>query len=267
MKLEAAVYTHVGLVRQNNEDNFYLRGILRQDLQQQSVQLKHRGHDRLALFAVADGMGGEENGELASLVTVQNLKSASIPEVRQQATESIFRANQLICDEMSQNGGKRMGSTLAAVYIDDRKAMCCNVGDSRVYLFRKNVLQQISVDHTQVQQLVRSGVLTAQEARKHKQRHVLTQNIGISPQELEIEPAFSEPIPLVHGDVFLLCSDGLTDMVTDEQIAQVLCCGGAPAKLAEDLVELALKQGGRDNVTAMVVRVYRGRYLFFDREG
>lgn len=119
MRLDAAVYTHTGLVRHNNEDNFYLRGVLRQDLQQQTAQLKCRGNDRMALFAVADGMGGEENGELASLVTVQNLKRSSLPEVRQQAMESIARANELICDEVSRNVRKRMGSALAALYIDD----------------------------------------------------------------------------------------------------------------------------------------------------
>lgn len=266
MRLSAAVYTHVGLVRQNNEDNFYLRGALRQDLQQLSSRQKHRGNDQTALFAVADGMGGEENGELASLVTVQNLNAAPLPQIRHRAMESITRANDLICDEMIQSGGKRMGSTLAAVYMDGGRAVCCNVGDSRIYLFRGDVLQQISVDHTQVQQLVRSGVITPQEARTHKRRHVLTQNIGISPQEMEIEPAFSDPIPLEPGDMFLLCSDGLTDMADDAQIAEILRQGGSPKKLAEALVNLALEQGGRDNVTVMLIRASRGRYLFPDRD-
>lgn len=266
MRLNAAVSTHKGLVRQNNEDNFYLRGILRQDLQQHCVRHTHRGNDRLALFAVADGMGGEENGELASLVTVQNLKSAPLPQVGQQALESITRANELICDEIAQNGGKRMGSTLAAVYVDDGSAICCNVGDSRIYLFRKATLQQISVDHTQVQQMVRSGMLTAEEARTHKRRHVLTQNIGIHPHELEIEPAFSRPLPLEAGDLLLLCSDGLTDMVDDDGISQILGTGKNPAKLAEELTQLALQQGGKDNVTVMVIRVLPGRYLLPDRD-
>lgn len=266
MRLYAAVCTHMGLVRQNNEDNFYLRGILRQDLQQHCVQHKHRGNDYQALFAVADGMGGEENGELASLVTVQNLKKASLEQVKDQALESITRANALLCDEIAQNGGKRMGSTLAALYVDAGGAVCCNVGDSRIYLYRKGSLQQLSVDHTQVQQMVRSGMLTAQEARIHKRRHVLTQNIGIHPQELDLEPAFSQRIPLQSGDLFLLCSDGLTDMVADDTIAQVLAAGGKPAKLADRLTQLALEQGGKGNVTVMVVRVLPGRCLLPDRD-
>jgi protein phosphatase len=267
MHLDAAAYTHVGLVRQNNEDNFYLQGNLRQDLHQQTLQIQHRGNDRMALYAVADGMGGEENGELASLVTVQNLKGCQLSDVQKLAGESISRANELICDEINRCGGVRMGSTLAAVYMDAGSAICCNVGDSRVYLFRRNTLRQLSVDHTQVQQMVRSGLLTAQEARTHKRRHVLTQNIGIFPDEMDIEPAFHPPIPLEPGDLFLLCSDGLTDMADDDQIAAVLQAGGTPKKLAEELVALALAQGGGDNVTVLLIRASRRHWPFPGHDG
>lgn len=261
MRLEAAVYSHVGHVRQNNEDNFCLQGALRQNLQQQTIRLRHSGSDQRALYAVADGMGGEENGEVASLVTVQSLKPCSLAEVKAQAMESICQANELICDEMRVSG-KRMGSTLAALYIDGGSAVCCNVGDSRVYLFRNNALAQLSMDHTQVQQMVRSGVLSPEEARSHKRRHVLTQNIGIFPEELEIEPAFSQPLLLEADDLFLLCSDGLTDMADDAQIASVLRSRSSVEVLARRLVSLALEQGGRDNITVLLIRLRRGFRLF-----
>lgn len=266
MRLNAAVYTHVGLVRLNNEDNFYLRGALRQDLQQQTLQLQHRGNDRMALYAVADGMGGEENGEIASLVTIQNLQPAPVSQARDRSREGILRANELICEEINRSGGHRMGSTLAAVYLDEGQAVCCNLGDSRVYLFRDGVLRQLSRDHTQVQQMVRSGLLTEQEARTHKRRHVLTQSIGIFPEEMELEPFFTEPAALKPGDLFLLCSDGLTDMADDEEIARMLSSSESPAEIARDLVQLALDRGGRDNVTVILIRVSRGYYLFPDRD-
>lgn len=261
MRLEAAVHTHVGLLRENNEDNFFLNGTLRQNLQQKTAQLHHRGSDKSALFAVADGMGGEENGELAALVTVQNLRGCSIAEVRRQSQQSIGTTNALICDEI-RSSGRRMGSTLAALYIDGRSAICCNVGDSRVYLFRQDRLEQLSIDHTQVQQMVRSGLITPQEARTHKRRHVLTQNIGIFPEEMELEPAYSRTVRLQAGDLFLLCSDGLTDMADDERIAAVLRDGGTPEFMAGKLVQLALELGGRDNVTVLLVRVCRKSFLF-----
>lgn len=266
MKLKAAVYTHTGLVRQNNEDNFYLRGRLRQDLQQQSVQLKHKGNDRMALFAVADGMGGEANGEVASLITVQSLQPGPLDQARYLAEESITQANELICQSNTAHSS-RMGSTLAALYVDGKRAVCCNVGDSRVYLFRKGQLLQLSQDHTQVQQMVRHGLLTAQEARTHKRRHVLTQNIGIFPEEMVLEPFFSQPITMEPGDLFVLCSDGLTDMADDLEIASVLETDRNPKALSEKLVQLALDRGGKDNVTVMIVRVCKGPCLFPDKDG
>lgn len=261
MRLDAAVKTHVGRVRQNNEDNFYLRGQLRQDLSQLQMEARHRGEDIQALFAVADGMGGEENGEVASLVTVQSLCACGLSGVRETAAESIRQANGLICEEISRSG-KRMGSTLAALYIDGGRAVCCNVGDSRIYRMRKGTLCQLSEDHTRVQQMIRMGALTREQARTHKSRHILTQNIGIFEEEMVIEPYFSEPMELEAGDVFLLCSDGLTDMVGDDRIGQILL-EGKPERQARELVDLALREGGRDNVTVLVLRVGKRRFPGF----
>ena len=125
------------------------------------------------------------------------------------------------------------------------------VGDSRIYMMRSGMLQQISKDHTIVQQMVDSGAITKEEARTHKRRHILSQNIGIFPDELIIEPHFAEPIELKEGDVFPLCSDGLTDMVSDDAIRTIL----ANNEDAEGLVAAALENGGRDNVTVIVIKV------------
>jgi protein phosphatase len=199
-------------------------------------------------------MGGEANGELASLVTVQSLRPCALDEVFEIAGESIAEANEMLCDEMLSNGGKRMGSTLAALYVDETKAVAVNIGDSRIYRMRDGVLQQLSKDHTIVQQMVDMGAITKAEARTHKRRHVLSQNIGIFPEEMMIEPHFTEPFDIEAEDVFVLCSDGLTDMVTDEEIGDALAAGDI-AKQGELLLKRALENGGRDNVTIHIVKV------------
>jgi len=261
MVLEAVALCHVGRVRQNNEDNFYLQGKVRQNLALQYAEESYKGSVNQGLFAVADGMGGEADGELASLVTVQSLRACALEDVYETAMESIGEANEMLCDEMLQNGGKRMGSTLAALYVDGDRAIACNVGDSRIYLMRDGHLTQQSVDHTIVQQMVDMGAITKEQARTHKRRHVLSQNIGIFPEELVIEPYFTEPISLLPGDIYLLCSDGLTDMVTDEEIREVLWEDmiKVPSKTfeqqAKQLIDLALQHGGKDNVTVMLVKI------------
>lgn len=181
-------------------------------------------------------MGGKAQGELASLIAVRALKPCSIKQVQEMAPVSIQMANTKICDEIEKNNGKRMGTTLAALYIENDKAVCCNVGDRRVYRMHEGKLTQLSVDHNQVSQLVKAGILTKEEARKNKNRHVLTQYLGIFEEEMLIKPAFSEEITLDDGNVFLLCSDGLTDMVNDEEITKILE-GGRPEEQVNRLVE------------------------------
>lgn len=253
MNLHAAVISHVGRVRSNNEDNFYLQGQIRQDVDQLNTRAQFSGPDAQVLFAVADGMGGEAQGEFASLAAVRSLRPAAIGRAAAEATRSIGRANAVICREMDRIG-RRMGTTLAALYVDQGKGIACNVGDSRVYLLRGGTLTQLSTDHSQVQQMVQLGLLTPEEARSHPGRHALTQHLGIREDEMILEPAFSEELALEEGDVFLLCSDGLTDMVEDETIAALLSAGTQEHQVQE-LVERALANGGRDNVTVLVAHV------------
>lgn len=152
-----------------------------------------------------------------------------------------------------------MGTTLTALYLDQGKAICCNVGDSRCYFMRAGALRQLSADHTEAQQMVNMGILSPEQARKSKSWHKLTQHLGIFPEEFVIEPHFGPPLVLKSGDVFLLCSDGLTDMAADEQIAEILNTGKNAEQTADALVKLALSQGGRDNVTALVLKVREER--------
>lgn len=254
IRLNYAVRTHQGKIRENNEDNFYWNGKIRSDVNENQLCYKGVETAGQVLAAVCDGMGGEVHGELASLIAVRALKPCSVEQVQETALACIQMANAKICDEIEKNNGKRMGTTLAALYIENDKAVCCNVGDSRVYWMHEGRFTQLSVDHNQVSQLVAAGILTREEAKRNKNRHVLTRYLGIFEEEMIIRPALSEEITLDDGDIFLLCSDGLTDMVTDEEIVEILQAG-TPEVQAEVLVERALERGGRDNITVLVCQV------------
>ena len=264
-RISAAARTHVGRIRTNNEDNFYLQKHIRRDVNQGSAFCGGTWKDRSFLAAVADGMGGEDSGEIASLLAVQALSPCRFEEMEGTARASIDRANEKICEEIEKNGGRRMGSTLAALYIDDGKARCCNIGDSRVYLLREGKFMRLSTDHNKAGRMVELGVLTPEQAARHPSRHELTQHLGIFEEEMVLEPAFGEPVTLQEGDVFLLCSDGLTDMVSEAAIAACLSREAPPEEQTESLVQLALDGGGRDNVTALVVQIKEARPSLWQR--
>ena len=250
-----AVKTHQGHVRSNNEDNFYLNGQYKHDVWQNQAALSGTAAGECFLAAVGDGMGGEECGEQASLRAVESLQSCHFEDVYSVAMESVAEANGKICDLMRQNDGKRSGSTLAALYIDSGKAISCNLGDSRVYFFRDGMIKQISTDHKMAAKMVQEGLMTKEEAQNWPGRHQITQYLGIFEEEMVLEPDFSEVIDLESGDIFLLCSDGLTDMVWEEEMTGVLAEQTGPFRQAEELVQLALDSGGRDNVTVIVIQI------------
>ncbi len=134
-----------------------------------------------------------------------------------------------------------------------------NIGDSRAYLFRSGRLTQLSQDHTPVRQMVDLGVIKAEEARTHPDRHKLSQHLGIFPSEMVIEPYVAEPVAILSGDIFLLCSDGLTEMLPDEAIRERLLGGKTPEEKGKTLTEQAMKKGGGDNITVVLVQVLNER--------
>ena len=153
-----------------------------------------------------------------------------------------------------------MGTTFAALYVDKQEAVVVNVGDSRVYRLHQGVLRQLSHDHTLVQSMVKLGVITREQALTHRDRHKLTQHIGIDETEMIIEPAISDRILLEVGDTYLLCSDGLTDMVSDKEIQRLLGMGKSSLDTANMLIKAALKAGGNDNITVLVVRLLKSGF-------
>jgi serine/threonine protein phosphatase PrpC len=231
--VRAAGATDVGRVRQGNEDD-------------------HLVGNRL--FAVADGMGGHQGGEVASAMAIDALRSADLdgPDPLEVLVSLIRAANhEVLRRGVGDPALRGMGTTLTAVVIEDDEAGIAHVGDSRAYLFREGRLSQVTEDHTLVQELVRQGRLTSDEAEYHPQRSVLVRALGVD-DDVEVDTI---RLPLREDDVLVLCSDGLNGMLDDEEIREILAGHAEPEAAAFALVEAAVKAGGIDNVTVVVIRV------------
>lgn len=235
--LEHFGITHAGRVRENNEDSL----------------LVGEGRDD-ALFAVADGIGGFEAGEVASSITIDVLKElepgAPFDAAVQEANRRILAASR---NDERLSG---MGTTVVAARFTGSRtkpaAEIAHVGDSRAYLLRGNDLRPLTEDHSLVAELVRSGDLTRDQASNHPQKNLITRALGAE-EAVEVDTMV---IPVETGDRLLLCSDGLSDMVPDEEIRSTLTADlDDPEKPAKRLLSAALEAGGQDNVTIVVVDV------------
>lgn len=258
----SAVSVDKGLVRNNNEDNFYFNGkFLTANNRDHSNTLTSISSENIQIYGVFDGMGGEALGEEASYIAAHTISKAhkrilaSDLDVKETILNAVEDSNTKICKKILESGEKRIGATFSAISIKDDIATVYNVGDSRVYLLRDNTLKQISVDDTSAQRLVHLGVITPEEAKTHKDRHKLTQHLGIFRDEMTIEPHISEDIKLQKNDKLLMCSDGLTDMLDDEEILDILSKKKDSENLSRDLLNAALDNGGVDNVTVLVISV------------
>jgi len=202
-------------------------------------------------WAVADGMGGHAVGDLASRVVIDALSQLAAPRsIRTLIADTrtrLQRANQQLRDEAARRQVQRIGSTVVVLLACDRFCGYVWAGDSRIYLYRSGQLRQLTRDHSQVEQLRSLGVITEEEARHHPAQHMITRAVGAT-DVLELD---DDAIEVADGDVFLLCSDGLSNELSDDEIADVLTAQRENA--CGELVELALARGGRDNITAVVV--------------
>lgn len=248
--------THQGNVRQNNEDNFYLFGKYKNDVNMLTMEEECEIPDELALVGVFDGMGGEEAGEIASLIAAEGVSPSVIETAESSAKEQIFKINEKVCEEIRIRQA-RVGTTAVLLYFDKGEAVSINIGDSRSYCLRNGRLIGLSKDHSEGQSMVDMGVFTEEEAKKNKAWHKLTQHIGIFPEEFIIEPYSSGRMKTEDGDIYLLCSDGLTDMLSNEEIAAIMKqnSGTDLSVMAHALRDAALNAGGKDNVTVVLVRV------------
>jgi serine/threonine protein phosphatase PrpC len=240
----------VGQQRGNNEDSY-------------------RIVNALELFVISDGMGGEAHGEIASAMAVETVikscmgQETSTPPVSleiqpgwDENTKRLFNAAHLANKRIYESAEAHpeqqgMGATLTAAWINEQKLSVAHVGDSRLYLLRSGALQQLTSDHSLVAEQVRRGILTASEAEHSEMQSMLLRALGTQP-DVEVD---AEEHALFPNDLLLLCSDGLTRMVTEPEIAGTLQSEPDPARAAERLVALANENGGADNVTVIVVRM------------
>lgn len=242
LRIESVALTHQGCVRTNNEDSL---------LERQAA----------GLWVVADGMGGHEHGEWASGEIASQLGRISVPydfDAACHAVAGAIHAANAVVFEESEKRGQQMGSTVVALHISGRQFAIFWVGDSRIYLMRGGELIRLTKDHTQVQEMVDRGLLSDQEAADHPMGHMLARAVGVQAQ-VEVDVIIDE---VEAGDIFLLCSDGLTGPVGDDDIAAILNAG-AQVPAAQKLVEVTLERGAPDNVTVAVVTVSEATSLSF----
>jgi len=207
------------------------------------------------VFAVADGMGGHEAGEIASGICVRTL--AGIPQLatgERDATAAGLQQYLVQADaDIREATGSRAGTTLTGVVVVEQRGvpywLVMNIGDSRTYRLSQGTLSQVSVDHSEVQELVDAGEITKAEAAVHPRRHVVTRALGTG-DETEADYWL---LPVEEGDRMLVCSDGLNGELDDEQIAGILAGEPDPQAAVDQLIQAALRSGGRDNVTCIVV--------------
>ncbi len=249
MEVQATGLTHVGRQRQHNEDSYLVA-------------------DDARLFLVADGMGGHAAGEIASRIAVDSISEFIIHTKEDDGTwphaydeqykritnrlmAAVKMANTRVLEAMRKDARLRgMGTTVVACLADDKTISFAHVGDSRAYMIREGKLSRITNDHSWVFEQVQAGMLTEAEAEKHPLRNVITRALGGA---LQVTPDASE-IEIHSGDVYLLCSDGLTGMVSEDEILRVVTESPDLDAACAQLIDAANERGGLDNITAILVR-------------
>jgi protein phosphatase len=245
--VEVASLSDVGCQRENNEDSL---GYWESPDDSTFARL-----GRLAI--VADGMGGCEGGQFASRIAVETVEeinsSSSDPDPQQRLLEGFRQAHARIQQRARENPGLHgMGTTMTALALIGDSLFYAHIGDSRLYLLRAGKLRVVTRDHSLVSRLVETGIIRAEDADNHPQKHVLTAAVGVAE---DIQPDFSAaPVALEKADVLLLCTDGLWGQVSEPELAEALAVK-APLDACRSLVQLAKDHGGPDNITLQVARL------------
>lgn len=266
LKINAAVYSHIG-GRKNNEDNFFFNGLF---MAREQMNLGGEFHKEYAdswqMYAVCDGMGGAEFGEEASLRAVQGLRKFQQTCDQPDSTvylgdtiDAISRDIDAFSLEHNMPSGA-CGSTIAMLIMHDWYFRVLHVGDSRVYRLRNGRLDRMTRDHSEVQRMVDCGEITPEEAWQHPLKNVITRHLGMPMEGRPLVPTVSQRMELHSGDRFLICSDGLSDVVHDRAIAALLKSDMAPETLTATLVRTALREADNmriqsDNISVIVLDV------------
>lgn len=235
--------THVGRRRETNQDYMFTSETAVGNLPN--------------LFLVADGMGGHAAGDYASRFTieriVEHIGQSEQKEPVAVIKEAVIHANRLLLEEANADDSKSgMGTTIVAATCDGGRLCTANVGDSRLYVINRDRITQITRDHSLVEEMVRMGEMDKADAKAHPDKNIITRAIGVVPEvsvdffETELEP----------GDLILMCSDGLTNMIEDEDIKRIVLGQRDIVEQAEQLIEVANENGGRDNITVVLIEPF-----------
>jgi serine/threonine protein phosphatase PrpC len=254
VKFRAVARTDLGIVRQNNEDNYYV-------------------DETIGLFVVADGMGGHASGEVASKMTVDIIRDyfkgvgkdkpvqigayqKDCTEVTNRLASAIRLANMAVYEASNSRPELQgMGTTVAAAQIDGNRLSIAHIGDSRVYLIRAGNIEQLTDDHSVVYEQIKRDLITKEEASRSEMKNILTRALGIA-DDVEVDLA---EMTLSPQDILLLCSDGLSGMVDDDSMLSVATTFDDPKAACEKLIAMANANGGKDNITVVVARIEKKR--------
>ena len=259
--LDSTSITDPGSKGRLNEDSFEVT----------AFTLNEDDDTPVLLGIIADGIGGHKAGEIASKIAVATIIS-SVAE--SDGTDplwilksALLEANHSITSEAANDDSRKgMGSTVACALVIDSALYIATLGDSRLYLVRDNVIQQLNIDHTWVQEALEVGVINTEEARNHPRRHLIRSYLGSSDpihpdlrlymdlEENQEQAKANQGLPLVPGDQILICTDGLTDLVADEEVLEILVGEESKDEQLQKLVDLANLRGGHDNITAVVLQ-------------
>lgn len=252
MKIKASITSHKGKILSKNEDNFCFDGWIRKREAAKKAKKYNIKKQNCKLFGIFDGMGGISAGEVASLLCAKTAKSVKInaDDIKKGLLDVCTEANLAVCAE-SQKIKAQMGSTASMLCFKDGEFCLCNIGDSPIFLLRNGELNQISAEHTEKETFKR---LYGEDSPKLNRKFKLTQHIGIDPNEMTIEPYCLSGNALTK-DRFLICSDGLTDMVDSNTVKDILVNTESPQKAVSALLLKAIENGGKDNITIMIIDI------------
>lgn len=259
--LKVFAITDPGSQGRINEDSFEVS----------SYTISEDDQTPVLVAVIADGIGGHKAGEIASTIAVSTIITAIAESDGADPIwilkSALLEANHSITSEAGDDASRRgMGSTVVCAMIIDQALYIATLGDSRIYLIRDRVIQQLNIDHTWVQEALDSGVLNEEEARNHPRRHLIRSYLGsadpIQPDlrlyldlnENQEQAKANQGLPLVPGDQVMLCTDGLTDLVADEEFLEILESGGTEDESLGKLVDLANLRGGHDNITIILLQ-------------
>lgn len=245
--MKFAVKTDIGQKRERNEDSYNI--IVNKS-------------DTPVSFIIADGMGGHNSGEIASRLAVDFVSNyiTSNPdefsvesEISGKISALITKANDFIIENAKRNEENTgMGTTLIVAIVLNNKVYIGNVGDSRAYLIRNDTIEQITIDHSYIEELLKSGSITKEEAINHPQKNLITRALGSS----EDMKADTFSVELQKKDSFLFCTDGLTNMLNDEEILKIITETKEPEQVCQKLIEGSIANGGEDNITVIIIREF-----------